>query len=358
VVTLDKHVPDTTIDQSNGVIIHRLHRSGWPQVVDIHAGPSRRRLELALREIDPDIIHWHETWGLGGIPVSCPQVFTIHGFDSANVLTEGRRFGWARSRLWKLVEARGFPRYRHIISISPYVRRQIEPLTESAIHDIDILVDSRFFSLLRREEHGRVLCVGWITPRKNTLMSVKAFGAALRAGCRGRLIIAGSTNDRDYDAEVKKTILSLGLTEHVEFAGQLNREQLAKELSRATLLLLPSLQENSPAAVAEAMAAGLPVITSNRCGMPYMVEDGKSGFLVDPLVESQVAEALIRLLQDNGLCRQMGSRARAIAEARFHPSNVAARTVRVYETVLRESHSCPRSTPPKPKDSFFTAKLC
>ena len=336
VVTLERDqavLGDSTV---SGIAVKRLLRSNWPFVLDLNFGPSRRRLAATLGELEPSVVHFHETWGLGCLPTNCPQVFTVHGFDSANLPAGDGKFSWIRSKVWKVAETRGFARTKHIISISPYVTKQIRPYTQAEIYEIDNPVDPGFFSLERREEEGRVLTVGWISARKNTLGSVRAFAKAFHAGKARKLIVAGMANDPASLALVKAEIEREGLAGCVEFPGQLDRQKLQAELSRASVSLLPSLQENAPMAVAEAMAAGVPVITSNRCGMPYMVEDNRSGFLIEPDDEPQVAERLTRLLADADLRRSMAARSLEIAKERFHPMEVARKTIRVYQRLIEQ----------------------
>lgn len=89
--------------------------------------------------------------------------------------------------------------------------------------------------------------------------------------------------------------------------------------------------------ISEAMAAGVPVVTSNRCGMPYMVADGQSGFLVEPDDTADIARRLTQVLQDPALRESMGAAGRQIALERFHPDVVARRTREVYMQAI-ESH--------------------
>jgi glycosyltransferase involved in cell wall biosynthesis len=89
-------------------------------------------------------------------------------------------------------------------------------------------------------------------------------------------------------------------------------------------------------AVSEAMAASVPVITSNRCGMPYMVEDDKSGYLIEPNDGAQIVDRLNRVLGDANLRRSLGARGREIARARFHPHEVARKTLRAYQSVIEK----------------------
>ena len=86
--------------------------------------------------------------------------------------------------------------------------------------------------------------------------------------------------------------------------------------------------------IAEAMAAGTPVITSNRCGMPYMVRDGRTGFLVAPEDPPSVARRLREILGNRELARQMGRRARRFAWEHFRPDEVARLTLEVYREAI------------------------
>jgi len=339
-VTLEKGLPDEVVEKDGKVTIHRLVASSWPQILDILAGPGRKRLIDKIRQLDPDVVHSHETFGLtmGGFEI--PHVFTVHGFDHANIPAEGRPFARSRSLLWKIVENQGLGRQKAIISISPYVREMIEKYaSRAAIYDIDNPVDDRYFDIPEDSQdstENRVLILGWINERKNTLGAVRAMAHAIRSGADGTLVVAGEAKKSSYKDIIIQEINRQDIKDHVEFLGHISRDQLNDELRRTRILLLPSLQENAPMAISEAMAASIPVVTSNRCGMPYMVADGESGYLVDPLDSIQIGERLKELLLTPELCRRMGAKGREIALARFHPDVVAAKTRKVYESVIRK----------------------
>jgi glycosyltransferase involved in cell wall biosynthesis len=334
-VTLERGARGARGTQDAGMTIHRLPASGWPQIADIHAGPGRKRILAKIRELSPDVVHSHETFGLGFGGADFPHVFTVHGFDHANVTAGREGLRWLRSRLWRIVEGRGLSRQSHIISISPYVRGMIEPQTKALIYDIDNPVEKRFFDVGRNESDGRVLCVGWISERKNTLGSVTAFAEAVKHGCTGKLAIAGEPKEEGYLERVRHAVQAKGIADHVEFLGHISHGRLAEQLAKASIMCLPSLQENAPMAIAEAMAVGVPVIASDGCGMPYMVEEGRSGFLVDPLNISQISDRIIRLLGAKKLRQEMGKRGREIAMARFHPDVVARKTKEVYWSAIK-----------------------
>lgn len=339
---LDVHVLafDQTCDgvrKMAGIMEHRLLRSKCPQIVDVFIGPGQSRLRRYLRVLAPDVIHAHETWGLGLGGFEIPTILTVHGFDHENLRVNGAKATWLRAPIWKWMTCWGLQKQRQVVSITPYVRQTIQTWTHAKIYDIENPIDRRFFLTRSRSEAARVLCVGWIDARKNTLGSIQAFARATRGMVGCRLVIAGEAKEPRYLTRVLACISELGLEDRVELLGHLNRERLLVELSRASVFLLPSLQENAPMAIAEAMAAGVPVIASNRCGIPYMIRDRVTGILVDPENMTQVGNELRWILRHDFARAEMGRAARVEAKRRFHPDRIAEQTVAMYRAVLQDS---------------------
>jgi glycosyltransferase involved in cell wall biosynthesis len=340
VIDVANSVERSRVEILEGIRVHRIARSKWPQLLDILAGPTRKLILEKIAELRPDLVHWHETYGLPAPAQDVPQVYTVHGFDSENVVAESVRFAAVKSLLWCVVERMGYARHRHFISINPYVRDKIQTCSRGKIHEINNPLDRRFFEISRHEERPpRVLCVGWINPRKNTHTSVAAFAQALAAGCEAKLVIAGTAKDPAYMARVSAEIAKHGLENHVEFLGHVGHGRLVQELSRASIFLLPSLQENAPMAIAEAMAVGVPVIVSNRCGMPFMVDHGHNGFLIDPTNARKVGDSLTKLLRNPTQREAFSRHARRTARERYHPDLVVEKTLRAYASILASEQS-------------------
>ena len=172
--------------------------------------------------------------------------------------------------------------------------------------------------------------------RKNTLVLIEAFARLVRAGIATTLRLAGPVTEAPYGERVRDRIRAHGLEDRVVVLGQISSTQVGDELTTASVFALVSLEENSPMGIEEAMAAGVPVVTSNRCGMPYLVRDGETGFLVDPNDPSDVADRLSELLADDTRRAAMGTRSRDLARDRFHPEQVAYRTRDVYHRAARK----------------------
>jgi glycosyltransferase involved in cell wall biosynthesis len=342
VVTTEEGCEAPEVQDAPGFTVHRLPRTAT-HVLREAVGPGRRQMHAYLGALAPDVVHSHDTYGLMVKGLGVPRVFTIHGFIHADTLVSGTRFARARSWLWRRAEVGGWADQSHIISISPYVRERLRGLTSATIHDIENPVGLPFFTMPRQEVPGTIFSAALIEPRKNTIVLVEALARLVSRGIDARLRLAGSVSEPAYGRRLEERIQALSLGGRVERLGSLPSAAIREELARATVFALASLEENAPMGVAESMAMGVPVVTSNRCGMPYMVQDGATGFLVDPLDVEDVADRLQRVLTDGARRTAMEERAREVARDRFHPDRIAARTRDVYaRAVERAARGSPR----------------
>ncbi|QHQ34075.1 glycosyltransferase family 4 protein [Algicella marina] len=126
------------------------------------------------------------------------------------------------------------------------------------------------------------------------------------------VLIGDGPERRALEAEARE------LGGRVKFLGYQSQDAVAEALAEADMLVLPSFAEGVPVVLMEAMAAGLPVVTSRVAGIPELVEDKVSGLLVPPGDTAALAEALTTLVEDAGLRREMGEAGRAKVEAEFN----------------------------------------
>lgn len=351
---LDVHVVTTDYSGAQaeesiwrGVTVHRLPHSGKPVLIDA-IGPGRRAVQDFLVKLNPDVVHAHDVYGLMVRDLPMPRVFTIHGFIHADTRLSGKRMAMLRGWLWRRVETAGWAAQPHIISISPYVRERLAGIARGVIHDIDNPIAPECFALDRREVPGTIFSAAVLTQRKNPLALVEALAVVRRAGIDAKLRLAGAPVEPQYVANLHRRIAQLGLQEHVALLGSISSAAVREELAQASVFALVSFEEGSPMGIEEAMAAGVPVLTSNRCGMPYMVRNGESGFLIDPHDTADIADRLIGMLGNPELRAAMSESSRAIARDRFHPATVARRTLDAYRQASeRRSSATGLASPPR-----------
>lgn len=133
-----------------------------------------------------------------------------------------------------------------------------------------------------------------------------------------RLTLTGEGPERE---PLQQLANQLGIAEAVHFAGRLPREQVAALLQQARVLLNPSTADNSPNSLIEAMAAGVPIVSTNVGGVPQLCQPGVHALLVPAKAPEQMAAAILQLHQDERLRQQLIAQARLRA-AEFSWPNV------------------------------------
>ena len=129
----------------------------------------------------------------------------------------------------------------------------------------------------------------------------------------------------------------LGVSERVRFLGR--REDIPQLLAACDVFALPSLYEGSSLAVLEAMAAGIPIVSSAIGGTEELIEDGRSGLLVPPGDAKALAAALRRLLEEPGLREQLATRARERVDTDLTREQNAERVAETYRELLDDQRT-------------------
>jgi glycosyltransferase involved in cell wall biosynthesis len=118
---------------------------------------------------------------------------------------------------------------------------------------------------------------------------------------------------------------------HNEFISE---ERVAEYFRRASIVVLPYIEASQSGVIPLAYSAGKPVVATTVGGLPEMVEHGRTGYLVAPRDAGQLADALVRLLLDPALRRQMGANAKHKIERECSPETIAQKTVEVYRRAV------------------------
>jgi glycosyltransferase involved in cell wall biosynthesis len=131
--------------------------------------------------------------------------------------------------------------------------------------------------------------------------AIRAFQIISESFPESRLTVAGSGPQEHY---LRKLVLDNGLSGSVSFAGRLDRDAMAALYRSADVMLNPSLADNMPNSVLEAWASGVPVVSTNVGGIPYLAQDGVTAALVPPSDPVAMAQACVTLLSNDALWQQ------------------------------------------------------
>jgi glycosyltransferase involved in cell wall biosynthesis len=190
-------------------------------------------------------------------------------------------------------------------------------------------VSPAFFQATRSSEaeRGPLVFFGRMAREKGVDTLVEALGRMGDRAPHAVLIGRGP-----MEAPVQRRLAELGLASRVELVPWLDAPELASRVASASMVVLPSLEESFGNAMAEAMAAGAPVISTTAGSIPEVV--GDTGLLVPPEDPAALAEAIVRLASDRELAARLSDAARRRASERYAWPAVAGTFAAIYEEVL------------------------
>jgi glycosyltransferase involved in cell wall biosynthesis len=275
--------------QATGVNFQWLKQLG-PRIAPWDDGVAFLRLFQLMRGIAPEVVHTHTAKAgalgrlaarLAGVPV---VVHTFHGHVFRGY------WGPAMSRLAVAIE-RFLARFSTaIVTVSETVRRElighrIAPADKIHVLPLGLNLDSFVSCAKRRGEFRAELgieadvpligTVGRLVPIKNQQLFLRAAGRLVAAGFNGRFVIVGGG---ELAMQLQQLARELGLADSTVFTGW--RRDLDRVYADLDVLVNTALNEGTPVALIEAMAARVPVVATAVGGVPDMIESERSGYLV------------------------------------------------------------------------------
>jgi glycosyltransferase involved in cell wall biosynthesis len=252
---------------------------------------------------------------------ACPCVTVFHDLQHVH---HPEYFRWFDLPFWKLLLWASAHRARRLIAVSQATRADLVRVYGISAARIDVVlhgVEPEFFALDRGRREPFVLCVSTLHPHKNLDRLIRAYARRKR---NWRLVIAGM---RGFFAEALDSLIGeLGVQDSVRLTGWIPREELLQLYARAQAFVYPSTFEGFGMPVLEAMAAGIPVACSDIAPLREVAGDAVLYF--DPLNEDAIADALERIVSDEGLRAKLAEagpeRARAFTWERAARQTLAA----------------------------------
>lgn len=351
--------------ERGGEIVHRLvlHPEDLSTDFPNHVNPAAARLfrRLLLR-VAPDVVHFHNLAGLSiqmihaaanrGLPV----VMTLHdywGICVRNTLVRSdgspcdgpglacavcvpprnHALPWSTSmRNTRLAEA--LSRVSLFLSPSRYLagRYVSAGLPRERIRHLPYGVDlTRFHPERPIPWNAPFIYVGYLGSHKGLFVLLEALS---RTGKDVHLRLAGDGHAR---GPLEKRARELGLTGRVKFLGKIPNESVPELLAECRALVLPSVwPENAPVTIVEAMAAARPVVATRTGGIPELVADRRTAYLVPPNDPGELASALSHLARDRGECTRLGKEGRHGAQ-RFDLVQVLERLEEIYRSLTKSA---------------------
>ncbi|MEI6780819.1 MAG: glycosyltransferase family 4 protein [Verrucomicrobiota bacterium] len=294
-----------------------------------------RAVRQKLKEIQPHIAHGQGTEGhyaLSAVFSGFPNVVTIHG--NMRRIAELEKpptfsYNWFAARL----ERFAIPRTQGVVCITRYTQQAVAGLARQT-WVVPNAVDASFLEVQAQPPEGappRILCVARVCPLKNQNALIRALDPLAKRRKFELVFVGDAGKEAPYDVEFSRLVAERPWCSHVGFAG---RAELKAQMARASLLALPSFEDNCPMVVLEAMVAGVPVLAARVGGVPDLITAGETGFFCDPHDATSMSAGVEKVLHNPAAAAEVARVAKARARERFHPRAVAQRHVEIYRQIL------------------------
>ncbi len=307
---------------------------------NVIATPQYRQLEHMLQNRFFKLIH--ARFATSGIKMmtlkqkwSVPLITSFHGCDSPGTLKMKKR----RKSLRRLFSIGDF--------FTVPCQSMKEELIEHGCPEDKIAVQysgvdlsqfhykERFFPA---EGPIKIVYTGRLVEKKGAHLLIQAFQQVHQIFPQTRLVLIG-------DGELRNSLMQLSkilrLEDHIDFMGALSHDEVARQLEQAHIFCLPSMmdqtgnQEGIPNAIKEAMACGLPVVSTFHSGIPELIEDGETGHLVAEKDIGAIAEKLMYLISYPESWKEMGLKARIKIETDFNLQIQVRKLEQLFDQVIK-----------------------
>ena len=297
------------------------------------------RLSRLLKQLKPDIVHAHDPHGvaMAGLALSMstqlakPPLVASRRVDFH--LRQGAMSRWkyrqvdcficASEAIRQMLVSDGVPAARTVTVHEGIDLERVASAPAAHLHE----------ELFLPHQAPVVGNVAALVPHKGQRHFVEAAALVVRKVPDARFVIAG---EGELRPALERLIKERHLEKHVFLAGF--RPDVLSLHKAFDIFVMSSVTEGLGTSLLDAMAAGKPIVATRTGGIPEVVVDGETGFLVPPRDDRAMAEAVVTLLKDAARSAQMGAAGLARAQSMFSAERMLKETLRVYKRVAIKGH--------------------
>jgi glycosyltransferase involved in cell wall biosynthesis len=186
----------------------------------------------------------------------------------------------------------------------------------------------------------RILYLSNLHPTKGPLEVLKAAKIVIEKKKNILFILAGSVSSKFFKEELHPYVADNGLENFISFPGGVHGKQKEFLFNSSNIFVFPTYFEKEVFGTVniEAMSYGLPVISSSEGAIPEIVQDGKTGFIVNPKSPEEIAEKILLLVNNSSLCKTMGKQAKKVFEQKYTLKSHADNLDRAISHFLKLAH--------------------
>ncbi|KAF2510818.1 glycosyltransferase family 4 protein [Flavobacterium zhairuonense] len=306
---------------------------------------TRKKLERIINELysnkEIDLLEAPDWTGITSFikPNKCPIIIRLHGSDTYFCHLDNRSVKWKN----KFHEKRALQNADALLSVSQFTADKtnfVFGITKK-FEIVPNLIDSQLFdnkNVINNESEQTILYFGSLIRKKGLLELPFIFNKVVEKKPDAKLILIGkdvsdiiSGNSSTW--KMMQELLSNQALKNVEYLGSIPHNEIKQKIQQSKICIFPSFAEAFPVSWLEAMALEKPIVASNIGWASEMIDDGKSGFLVNPKKHSLYAERIIEFLEDDNLCLKAGKEARKKVEEFFDIEILVKKNIEFYKKI-------------------------
>jgi colanic acid/amylovoran biosynthesis glycosyltransferase len=307
-----------------------------------------RKVQIFLAENNIQLIHFHFGSDCGVFyPLTkyldCPSVVSFYGYDYS--MFPGYMMGYGK----KYLQNRVFKRVNTVLAMSPDMKSDLIKLgcPEEKIIVHYYGTDCKRFYIKRDYAERRIptiLTVSAIFPKKGHKFQFEGLKNLIKSGVTNfQMRVAGGGKT---ESELKKFVNDNGLKDHVVFLGPIKygSKEMMSEYKNADIFLHPSVvapdgdKEGIPGTIVEAMSAGLPIVATYHAGIPFIIEDKKTGLLVNEWDVDSLADAIGQLIHNRDMRENIGRAAQEYAVKHLELIEKEKALEKIYDELLEQNN--------------------
>lgn len=327
------------VERYGNLTIHRYANPGT------HNKDAVLRLNEMVRDIvalGPEVCHVHGTGACAKhiyfalLQHGIKMMLTVHGIAREEKKQALKRKPSLKALYQYVIQSRD---ERELLEAAPriivdtaYVEEKLKAYGLKHVPEVYVIpqgIDETFYGIQCNPKSDIILSVGGIGARKGHLYTMEMYNLLREKGIEAKLHIVGALTDRTYYELLKQRITESAYKEDISLEVNLPREELLKAYAEAKLFVLHSREESQGIVFAEAMATGLPVVATKIGGIPFVVEDGKSGLLCQYGDVEKMTEMAEQLMSDETKWKEYSKEAKEIAKG-YSWKDIANRIERLY----------------------------
>jgi glycosyltransferase involved in cell wall biosynthesis len=238
-------------------------------------------------------------------------------------------------------------RARKIIAVSYFTKWELTKYYKIPAHKIQVIhngVDIKKFqpavdkrkvkvSMGLKSDDLAIVSVGRLYARKGLFTLIESMPDIIKKFPKAKFIISGKGQSGEMH-KLNAHAERLGVRGNIVFTGYTPDRELPKLYQAADVFAFSTFYEHHPFAVLEALATGLPVVTTTVGGIPETIDNGKNGYLVEPFNSRQFSEKILRLLENPTEAQEMGKKARQTVEKQLDWRIIVKEAMKVYDEAL------------------------